>query len=105
MKFFLFGWVLPVGAVWAWYLMSYNDISLGFTFLTRDFHEFVFMIYGHMLGMPADAIPPLLLKAFFVDTGLLIAFIAFRRRAQIKAYFAERRRNNIAGAQFDRLEL
>lgn len=104
MKMFLYGWVLPLGAVWAWYLLSYNDISFGLTFLTRDAHDFVFMIYGHMLGMPASEVPILFLKAFLLDTLLVIAFMAYRRRAKIKAYFAERRVNHIAGAQLDQLD-
>ena len=66
MKMFLYGWLLPIGAVWAWYLMSYNDISFGYAFLSRDAHDLVFAIYGHMLGMPAENIPPLFLKAFIL---------------------------------------
>lgn len=104
MKAFMLGWVLPVGAVWVWYLMSYNDINLGYTFLTRDAHDFVFMIYGNMLDMPANEVPILFLKAFLLDTLLVLAFIAFRRRKKIKAYFAERHRENIAGSQFDQFE-
>lgn len=85
MKFFFYGWLLPVGFVWAWYLMSYNDINLGFHFLSREMHDFVFAVYGHILGIDPATIPPLLLRAFFVDTGFIMLFIAFRKRRQIKA--------------------
>jgi len=71
MKMFLYGWVLPVGALWTWYVLSFFDISFGLTFLSRDAHDFVFMIYGHILGIPGDNVTAILLGAFIAQFASL----------------------------------
>lgn len=87
MKLFLYGWVLPVGLVWAWLLLSAYDMNFGFYFLSRDAHDLVFAIYGYMLDMSVEQVQALMLKGFLIDTALVGAFVAFRKRKAIKAYF------------------
>lgn len=90
MKAFLLLWALPVSFLGLWYGLSVNDLHFGVFFLTRETHDLVFAIYGEALGIAPEAIPPLVAKAVVVDTGLVLAFVAFRRRRQIAA-FARRR--------------
>ena len=81
MKWFLILWAGPLALLGGWYGLSYYDISFGFFMLTRDAHDLVFRIYGHVLGMEPEAIPPLVLRAI----------IAFRRRKAIAAWWRARR--------------
>lgn len=87
MKWFLILWAAPIGLLVGWYTLSYHDIHFGVTMLTREAHDLVFQIYGHVLGIAPEAIPPLLLRALIVDTLLVLAIIAFRRRAAIRAWW------------------
>jgi hypothetical protein len=48
--------------------------------LSRDLHDLVFTIYGNLLGIPPESIPPLVLKAIILDTFLVIGFIVLKRR-------------------------
>ena len=91
MKWFLILWAGPLALLGGWYGLSYYDISFGFFMLTRDAHDLVFRIYGHVLGMEPDAIPPLVLRAIIVDSLIVLAIIAFRRRRAIAAWWRARR--------------
>ena len=91
MKWFLILWAAPLIILCGWYGLSYYDISFGFFMLTRDAHDLVFRIYGHVLGMEPDAIPPLVLRAIIVDSLIVLAIIAFRRRKAIAAWWRARR--------------
>lgn len=87
MKTFLFLWVTPIVLLFSWYGLSYYDINFGYRILTRELHDLVFVIYGNMLGLDPESIPPLVLKAIIVDTLLVIGFIIVkRRRKQIWAF-------------------
>jgi hypothetical protein len=90
MKWFLIFWASPLAFLGAWYGLSYNDISFGFFMLTRETHDLVFQIYGSILGIEPEAIPPLVLRAIIVDTLLVLAILAFRRRRRIMAWWRER---------------
>ena len=48
--------------------------------LARELHDLVFTIYGNLLGLPPESIPPLVLKAIILDTFLVIGFIVIKRR-------------------------
>lgn len=85
MKWFLILWFLPISLVGAWYGLSYHDINFGFLMLSRQVHDMVFQIYGNMLGMDPEAIPPLLLKALIFDSFIVLGIAAFRWRRQISA--------------------
>ena len=83
-------WLLPLTLFWGWYGLSYNDISFGMTFLSRDLHDLVFHIYGTVLGVDPATIPGLFLKACIFDTFLIFGFVAFRKRRQIRQWWQER---------------
>jgi hypothetical protein len=80
MKVFLILWVTPIVLLGGWYGLSYYDMNFGFRILSRDLHDLVFTIYGNLLGMKPESIPPLVLKAIILDTFLVIGFIVIKRR-------------------------
>lgn len=90
MKWVLFFWAMPLVILGSWYSLSYYDINFGTLILSRRMHDFVFEVYGQILGLPPKTIPPLVLKAIIFDTLLLIAIMSFRRRRQIAAWWQKR---------------
>lgn len=90
MKWFLILWAGPVLLLTGWYGLSYYDISLGFFMLTRQTHDLVFQIYGNILGIPPETIPPLVARAIVLDSLIVFAIIAFRKRRQIAAWWRRR---------------
>lgn len=90
MKALLIFWAGPIVLLAAWYGLSYNDMSFGFFMLTRQTHDLVFQIYGNVLGIPPETIPPLVMRAIVVDSLILFAIIGFRRRKKIIAWWKAR---------------
>jgi hypothetical protein len=98
MKWFLILWAGPIALLGSWYGLSYYDMSFGIFMLTRDAHDLVFRIYGHILGIPPESIPPLVLRAIIFDSMLVFALIAFRRRKKIAAWWRARRQSSSRAA-------
>jgi hypothetical protein len=92
MKWIIFLWAFPLAILGSWYYLSYYDISFGFLMLSRPMHDLVFQIYGNILGIPPETIPPLVLKAVIVDSCFLFLFLAFKRRKQIIAWWQARQK-------------
>lgn len=90
MKWFLILWAAPIAFLFGWYGLSYHDMSFGFFMLTRETHDLVFAIYGNVLGIPPETIPPLVLKAIVVDTFIVLGILGFRRRRIIATWWSER---------------
>lgn len=90
MRYILLFWVLPMGGFWAWFLLSYHDINFGLAMFSRRAHDFAFGFYGDILGIDPATIGPLVARACVVDTLILLAIFAFRRRREIRAWLAER---------------
>jgi hypothetical protein len=91
MRYILLFWALPLGLFWGWYFLSYYDMSFGLLFLSRQFHDFSFAIYGNIIGIDPATIPPLVAKACVVDTFLIFGVFAVRKRREIVAWWQERR--------------
>lgn len=89
MRYVLLFWALPMGLFWGWYGLSYHDMNFGFLFLSRQVHDFAFGFYGHLLGIDPATIPPLVVRACVVDTLLILAILAFRRRRTIIDWLRE----------------
>ncbi|MGL4404451.1 MAG: DUF6105 family protein, partial [Notoacmeibacter sp.] len=83
MRYFLLFWLLPVGGLAAWLYMAENDLSFGMFFFSREMFDLVFGIYAEILGVEAATLPPLIYKALVMDTFIVGAIFAFRRRKQI----------------------
>lgn len=91
MKWFLILWATPVLLLSSWYGLSYYDMNFGVFMLTRQAHDLVFHIYGNVLGIPPETIPPLVARAIAVDSLIVLAIVAFRRRRQIASWWRARR--------------
>ena len=92
MRWILIFWALPLAVLGTWYGLSYNDINFGYLILSRQMNDFVFQLYGQILGLPPENIPGLLLRALLVDSLLLFGILAFRRRRQIAAWWTSRQK-------------
>ncbi|MBW3098922.1 DUF6105 family protein [Pseudohoeflea coraliihabitans] len=102
MKWLLGMWAAPLFLLGSWYGLSYYDISFGTRILSRDLHDLVFAIYGEILGMAPESIPPLVLKAIIIDSLVLFGFVYLRRHrraiyAWLKATFGRTRTDPDAG--------
>ncbi|MGN6765068.1 MAG: DUF6105 family protein [Rhizobiaceae bacterium] len=104
MRYLLIAWAAPLALFWGWYFLSLNDMNFGYIMLTRQMHDFVFQIYGQILGLDPATIPPLVAKACVFDTFFIAALYAFRRRRQIGSWWRARRARSIANAMVGSME-
>ena len=88
MKWFLIMWFVPVTFMGAWYGLSYHDF--GYIMFSREVHDHTFELYGQILGLEPETIPPLLLKAVIFDSFIVLAIAAFRWRRAIIAWVKAR---------------
>jgi hypothetical protein len=65
-------------------------MSFGVFMFTRQMHDLVFQIYGKILGIPPETIPPLVARAIAFDSLLVFAILGFRKRAVILAWWKSR---------------
>ncbi|TNM65166.1 DUF6105 family protein [Aliirhizobium smilacinae] len=98
MKWFLVLWAGPVALLGSWYGLSYYDMSFGFFMLTRHTHDLVFEVYGNILGIAPETIPPLVARAIAFDSLIVFAIIAFRKRKAIAAWWRKRQSSKGAAA-------
>lgn len=87
MKYIFAAWATPLVLFWGWYFLSLNDMNFGYVMLSRQLHDLVFELYGEMLGIDPATIPWLVAKACMVDTLLIAAIWAFRRRRELVAWW------------------
>jgi hypothetical protein len=92
MRYLLWFWLMPLSLFWGWFGLSYYDVNFGLLMFSRQLHDLVFNIYGSMLGMDPAVIPVMFLKACIFDTFLIFGIVAFRKRKQIRAWWAKRNR-------------
>ncbi|MDH6294797.1 hypothetical protein SAMN03159422_00540 [Agrobacterium fabrum] len=90
MKWFLILWAGPVALLGSWYWLSYYDMSFGFYMLTRQTHDLVFEIYGNILGIPPENLPPMVARAIAVDSLIVFTILAYRKRKQIATWWQGR---------------
>ena len=86
MRYVLAIWALPLVIFWGWFGLSYYDLNFGYVMLTRQVHDLLFELYGDLIGLDPRTLPWLLAKACIVDTLILLAIYAFRRRVLIGAW-------------------
>lgn len=91
MRYVIALWALPLVIFWGWFGLSYYDINFGYVMLTREAHDLLFRLYGDILGIDPEIIPAMVAKACVVDTLLLLAIYAFRRRRQLLSWAKIRR--------------
>jgi hypothetical protein len=90
MKWFLIFWAGPIVFLGAWYWLSYYDMNFGIFMLTRQVHDLTFQVYGRILGLPPETIPPLVARAIAVDSLVVFAILGFRKRKPIAAWWRAR---------------
>ena len=78
MKWLIALWAIPMTLLGSWYTLSYYDLNFGLHFLSRDLHDLVFIVYGNILGIEPEAVPPLVFKAILVDTALVAGIVVLR---------------------------
>ncbi|PCH48418.1 MAG: hypothetical protein COC23_00145 [Hyphomicrobiales bacterium] len=83
-------WTLPVGFVVGWLILSANDWNFGFQFLSRHAFDQFLGIYSSALGVEVDELPGMLGKALLLDSWLIAAFIAFRKRKVLFPWIARK---------------
>ncbi|WP_269929527.1 DUF6105 family protein [Aminobacter sp. HY435] len=83
MRYVLALWLAPLVLFWGWFFLSINDMNFGYVIMTRQFNLAIFEIYGEVLGIDPATIPWMMAKAFALDTAILLAIWAFRRRKLI----------------------
>ena len=91
MKYVLLAWLSPLLLFWGWFFLSLNDINFGTTFFSRQLHDLLFEVYGNILGLDPATIPWLVAKACILDTLILLAIWAFRRRKAIMEWYRTKR--------------
>lgn len=91
-------WATPLLIFWGWYFLSYYDLGFGYFILSRPANDLVFQIYGDILGIDPQVIPGLAARACVIDTLIILAIWAFRRRGKIVAY-ARARRERYLGSE------
>jgi hypothetical protein len=87
MKWILIFWAAPLIFLVGWYTLSYYDINFGFLILSRRMHDMVFQIYGNLLGIKPEKVPPLVLEAIIFDTSIVFALLIFRSRQAIRDWW------------------
>ncbi len=85
MRWLLSLWFTPIAILVTWLVLASRDLSFGLFFLTRDFYDLVFSIYAQTLGIPAEELPPLVVRALIVDSAIVLGLYALRRRKRIQA--------------------
>ncbi|RJG45383.1 MULTISPECIES: DUF6105 family protein [unclassified Mesorhizobium] len=91
MRYVLALWALPLILFWGWFGLSFYNINFGYVMLTRQVHDLVFQLYGDTLGIDPTIIPGMVAKACIIDTLIVLAIYAFRRRRQIGAWLKTQR--------------
>ncbi len=98
MRWVLAIWAAPLVIFWGWFALSFNNMHFGYVLLSRAGHDLVFELYGQMLGIDPATIPWLVAKACVIDTLLLLAIWAFRRRREIGAWLSSLRERYLGEA-------
>jgi hypothetical protein len=90
MKWFLIFWAGPIVFLAGWYWLSYYDLSFGIYMFSRQVHDLTFQIYGDVLGVSPETLPSLVARAIAVDSLVVFAILAFRKRKTIVAWWLAR---------------
>lgn len=106
MRWLIGGWVAPVSFLLLWLGLASNDWSFGVHFFSRAMYDEVFGVYGNLLGLAPETVPPMVVRAILLDSCVVVALFAFRRRTQILNFAGrtwQRYRSRLAPASTDNL--
>lgn len=91
MKYLFWLWLVPMSLFWGWFSLSYYDVNFGTMIFSREIHDLVFGIYANILGVSYETIVTGFINACIFDTFLIFGIVAYRKRAQIKAWWQNRK--------------
>jgi len=80
MRAILIMWAAPLTLFWAWFLLSANDVNFGYVMLSRPAHDLAMEIYATALGCDPSEVPWTVAKACALDSLIVLALFAYRRR-------------------------
>lgn len=80
MRAILIMWAAPLALFWAWFFLSANDMNLGYVMLSRPAHDLAMEIYAAALGCDPSEVPWTVAKACALDSLIVLALFAYRRR-------------------------
>jgi hypothetical protein len=98
MRYILTIWALPLLIFWGWFGLSYYDMNFGYLMLSRQIHDIYFQLAGQIMGVNPATVPWLIAKACILDTLILMAVWAFRRRREIVTWLRRQRERYSAQA-------
>lgn len=98
MRWFLGCWFAPISFLVLWLGLASHDLSFGIGFFSRAFYDQVFGLYAAALGVPAETLPPLVVRALVLDSAIVISLFLFRRRRAITAWFRARQSGQTPGS-------
>ncbi len=84
MRWLLLSWFVPVGFLASWLLLA--PLNLGLFLYSREVYERTFAVYGGVLGMAPEALPPLVWKALVMDSLIVLGLYALRRWRSITGF-------------------
>jgi len=90
MRWLLGLWFVPISFLVAWFVLASHDWNLGTFFFSREMYDLVFAVYGETLGVAPESIPPLVARALVLDSAIVLALYAFRRRKVIAGWLRSR---------------
>lgn len=93
MRWLLIAWFAPVTFLAAWLWLA--PLDFGYVLFSRQTYDQTFGLYAGVLGVPAETLPPLVVRALMLDSAIVLGLYALRRRRAIIA--ALRRWNDARG--------
>jgi hypothetical protein len=91
MRWLLIAWFTPLAIFWGWLGLAYVDAWPSSVFFSRILYENVFVVYEQMTGLNEAQLISYLAKICILDSLVVLGIYAFRRRKNIKAWWAARR--------------
>lgn len=90
MRWFLLLWFAPISFLVSWLALAANDLSFGVFLFSREMYDTVFGVYAALLGVPAESLPPLVVRALILDSAIVLGLYALRRWRPIWAFLRTR---------------
>ncbi|MEO0497211.1 MAG: DUF6105 family protein [Pseudomonadota bacterium] len=91
MRWLLIAWFTPLAIFWGWLGLAYVDAWPSSVFFSRVLYDSVFVVYEQMTGLNESQLISYLAKICILDSLIVLAIYAFRRRKLIRAWWASRR--------------
>ena len=71
MKYIFASWAAPMVVFWGWFFLSLNDMNFGYRHAVASGQRPGFQLYGDILGIDPEIIPPMVARACVFDGFVL----------------------------------